>query len=58
MVRNVYTLTCPNCGGKVRVPDGHHVVAQTQTSGGQHAGIAIDGKSVHRCDLDRPTTTP
>jgi hypothetical protein len=47
---NVHALICPNCGESVKVPDGHHVIAQTQTTSGQHAGITIDGKAVHRCD--------
>jgi hypothetical protein len=53
-VQAVYTLTCPNCGAKVKVPSGTHTVVETPAAAGAHAGITIDGKSAHRCD----TTTP
>jgi hypothetical protein len=48
-VTGVYTLTCPACGGKVRVPSGPHSVVATPAAGGKHVGITIDGKAVHRC---------
>jgi hypothetical protein len=48
----VYTLTCPECGSKVKVPSGQHSVVATPAAGGKHAGITIDGKSVHRCADD------
>ncbi len=51
---SVYTLTCPNCGGKVKVPSGPHVVVPTQARAGKHAGINVDGKAVHRCHRDEP----
>jgi hypothetical protein len=54
---NVHTVTCPNCGHSVKVPTGHHVVAQIQTARGQCTGIAIDGKAVHRCDKPVPLPT-
>ena len=46
---SVYTLTCPNCGAKVKVPSGPHTVVQTPAPAGERVGITIDGKSVHRC---------
>jgi hypothetical protein len=52
----VHMLTCPNCGSKVKVPSGHHSVVSTPAANGTHAGITIDGKSVHRC-VDVPTPT-
>jgi hypothetical protein len=46
----MHAVVCPNCREPVKVPAGHHVVSQTQTASGRTAGIAIDGKAVHRCD--------
>jgi hypothetical protein len=57
-VPSVYTLTCPNCGGKVKVPSGPHTVVQTPGPSGKHLGITIDGKSVHQCGLTAPTPVP
>jgi hypothetical protein len=57
----MYALRCPNCGRKVAVPRGAHTVVETQTLGGKHVGITIDGKPVHRCDRDqrpRPANLP
>ena len=56
-VRDVYVLTCPNCGDKLKVPSGPHSVVQTPAPGGKHSGITIDGKSVHRC-RDAAVPTP
>ena len=51
-VPRVYTLTCPECGAKVKVPSGPHSVVATPAAGATRSGITIDGKSVHRCGLD------
>jgi hypothetical protein len=55
---HVYTFTCPNCGAKVKVPVGHRIVVPTPSRGGKRTGITIDGKPVHRCNLDAPPPTP
>jgi hypothetical protein len=57
-VRIVYTLTCPSCGDKVKVPSGPHTVVQTPAPGGKHSGITIDGKSVHHCGSTALTPIP
>lgn len=53
-VPSMYTLTCPNCGDKVKIPAGPHTVVQTPAPAGKHSGITIDGKSVHRCGSPAP----
>jgi hypothetical protein len=48
----VSALTCPNCGEKVKLPPGHHVVAALQTHAGKRTRITIDGKALHSCSTD------
>jgi hypothetical protein len=57
-VLGVYTLTCPNCGGKEKVPFGLHTVVQTPAPRGKLSGITIDGKSVRRYGLIQLTPVP
>ncbi len=54
----MYSVTCPNCGEKVDVPSGHHVVVATQASRFTHAGITVDGRDVHACGRPAPKVFP
>jgi hypothetical protein len=56
-VRPVYTLTCPNCGNKIRVPAGPHTLVATPSRRATPSGITIDGKAVHRCKPRASTAT-
>jgi hypothetical protein len=54
----MYSVTCPNCGGTIKVPAGPHTVVSTPFRRDTPAGISIDGKSVHRCQPDVVASTP